>query len=59
MISFKSSVAAYEARLRATFGRALRRDDLDLKHQRMRRDPFLFLRATCWRWAQAAGELCP
>lgn len=59
MISLHDSIEAYEAGLRATFGPDLREDDLKRKHRRMRESAFLFLRATCWRWAEAAGELCP
>src|ERR1700751_647337 len=25
----------------------------------MKEEPFQFLRGTCWRWAEAAPELCP
>ena len=32
--------------------------DLDLKHQRMRRDPFEFLRSTFYRWAQIWRDVC-
>ena len=34
------------------------RSDLALKHRRMRRDPFSFLRATCYRWAQLWPIVC-
>ena len=34
------------------------RSDLALKHRRMRRDPFSFLRATCYRWAQLWPLVC-
>jgi uncharacterized protein (DUF2252 family) len=33
--------------------------DLRFKHQQMRKDPFLFFRATYYRWAQLWPELCP
>jgi hypothetical protein len=33
--------------------------DLDYKHHQMRADPFLFFRATYYRWAQLWPELCP
>jgi uncharacterized protein DUF2252 len=36
----------------------LLRTDLRLKHQRMRDDPFSFLRATFYRWAQLWPEIC-
>ena len=33
--------------------------DLRLKHERMREEPFAFLRATYYRWAQRFPALCP
>src|ERR1017187_6761340 len=33
--------------------------DLAYKHERMRADPFLFFRATFYRWAQLWPENCP
>ncbi len=33
--------------------------DLAHKHQRMAGDPFIFLRATCFRWASTIETLCP
>jgi hypothetical protein len=33
--------------------------DLDYKHKQMRLDPFLFFRATYYRWAQLWPEHCP
>lgn len=33
--------------------------DLRLKHRRMRAEPFAFLRATYYRWAQCWPDLCP
>jgi Uncharacterized protein conserved in bacteria (DUF2252) len=33
--------------------------DLKLKHRAMTEDPFLFLRATFYRWAQIWREICP
>jgi Uncharacterized protein conserved in bacteria (DUF2252) len=34
------------------------KDDLELKHQRMAESPFLFFRATFYRWAQLWPEAC-
>jgi len=34
-------------------------EDLALKHQHMAEDPFPFLRATFYRWAQVWPEVCP
>jgi Uncharacterized protein conserved in bacteria (DUF2252) len=33
--------------------------DLNRKHQRMRRDPFSFLRGTFFRWANTIENICP
>jgi hypothetical protein len=33
--------------------------DLEYKHRQMRADPFLFFRATFYRWAQLWPEACP
>jgi len=35
------------------------KSDLDYKHEQMRADPFLFFRATFYRWAQLWPEHCP
>src|ERR1035438_9565113 len=34
-------------------------EDLKLKHEAMRSEPFPFLRATFYRWAQVWTEVCP
>lgn len=53
-------IAAYEAELADRLGPALVRSDLKHKHALMAGDSaFVFLRATCWRWAEAAADLCP
>ncbi|MDF7774123.1 DUF2252 family protein [Sphingomonas sp. AOB5] len=56
---FAASIAAYEAWMREQLGDTLVAKELKRKHERMRSHPFLFLRATCWRWAEAAPSLCP
>jgi uncharacterized protein (DUF2252 family) len=58
MIALSASIAAYEAGLRELFGAAFREQDLARKHERMKEDSFLFLRGTCWRWAEGAPRLC-
>ena len=35
------------------------KDDLELKHQRMAGSPFIFFRATFYRWAALWPEVCP
>jgi hypothetical protein len=59
MIALSASITAYESGLRALFPGTFREHDLELKHQLMKADIFKFLRGTCWRWAEAAPELCP
>jgi hypothetical protein len=56
---FTNSIAAYEAGLKAALGDDLVADDLKAKHRKMAKSAFLFLRATCWRWAECAADLCP
>jgi len=48
-------------RYESWLGRHLRliQGDLDLKHKEMRAEPFPFLRATYYRWAQVFPKICP
>jgi hypothetical protein len=55
-VNIRQATTQYEAWLAAQI--PLLKDDLRLKHQRMREDPFLFLRATFYRWAQVWPEAC-
>jgi Uncharacterized protein conserved in bacteria (DUF2252) len=59
MTGIKASADAYEDWLRARLGDAFVAADLKKKHRDMADDRFLFLRATCWRWAEIAPEVCP
>jgi hypothetical protein len=59
MTGIKASADAYEDWLRARLGDAFVAADLKKKHRDMTDDRFLFLRATCWRWAEIAPEVCP
>ena len=59
MQSLAASITAYERDLRGVFGPCFVEADLKTKHEKMRESAFVFLRATCWRWAEAAAELCP
>ena len=59
MRSIQDSVASFEDRLKSLLGKELVVDDLDEKHRKMEKDAFTFLRATCWRWAETAADLCP
>jgi hypothetical protein len=55
-VNILQSTTQYEAWLAAQI--PLLAEDLRLKHQRMREDPFLFFRATFYRWAQVWPEAC-
>jgi hypothetical protein len=59
MISIRASVAAYEAWLAERLGGDLVAADLDNKHRKMAKSAFVFLRATCFRWAETVPSLCP
>ena len=59
MQTIKASVKAYETWLKDQLGDELVAADLRAKHQEMKENPFRFLRATCWRWAEVAPELLP
>ena len=55
--SFRDDNAAYEAWLRKQCD--VVEDDLRYKHERMKKNPFVFLRATYFRWAGRIERLCP
>ncbi len=57
--TFDAANAAYEATLHERFGPALVAKDLLHKRKRMQGSAFAFLRGSCFRWAEAATELCP
>ena len=59
MSSFSKSLQAYEAWMARELGREIVKADIALKHQKMRASPFVFLRATYWRWAETILEICP
>lgn len=59
MEAFPTSMAAYETDMRNRLGAEFHAPDIAKKHRKMAKTPFLFLRATCWRWAEAAASLCP
>ncbi|WP_222950481.1 DUF2252 family protein [Sphingomonas sp. JC676] len=60
LVDLAESIARYEAWMREQLADGIVEDGLVAKHRTMREeDPFLFLRATCWRWAEAAPFLCP
>jgi len=57
--TIKQSTAAYEHWLKTQLGGELVDDGLKLKHDRMAEEPFPFLRATYWRWAETILDICP
>lgn len=57
MTTFSASMAAYEAWLKRSLGVYFVQADLDAKHDRMRESAFVFLRATCWRWAEQSDAM--
>ena len=50
---------AYETWLRAELHGDIIEEDLAAKHKKMSAEPFSFLRATYWRWAETILTLCP
>jgi hypothetical protein len=56
-MDFHAANDAFEAWLRRKC--AVVPDDVARKHRRMRRNPFLFLRATFFRWAGTIETVCP
>ncbi|MBR1267315.1 DUF2252 family protein [Bradyrhizobium sp. AUGA SZCCT0222] len=56
-MSFRSDNKAYEAWL-ARQCRVVKKD-IARKHERMKESPFIFLRATYFRWARKIGDWCP
>jgi hypothetical protein len=59
MGAIQASVRGYESWLRQQLRGEIVESDLEAKHDKMRKSPFVFLRATCWRWAETAHEICP
>jgi hypothetical protein len=55
---FKKSLESYENWLTAQLRGDIRKKDLDEKHDKMRKNPFVFLRATYWRWAEVILTVC-
>lgn len=59
MSEIAKSVKAYEDWMAKQLGRETVGRDIALKHEKMRQSPFVFLRATYWRWAETILEVCP
>lgn len=56
---FADSMKGYETWLRAQLGADFVEADLAVKHDKMRKDAFAFLRATYWRWAETILTTVP
>ena len=59
MTGINASVRAYETWLEAQLGQDFVAEDIEKKHRKMRKNSFVFLRATYWRWAETILETCP
>ena len=56
-MTFRDDDKEYEGWLRSQCD--VVEDDLRYKHKLMKESPFVFLRATCFRWARRIGRICP
>jgi Uncharacterized protein conserved in bacteria (DUF2252) len=56
-MSFRDDNDAYEAWLAKQCN--VVKKDINYKHRRMKKSPFIFLRATYFRWAKKIGDWCP
>jgi uncharacterized protein (DUF2252 family) len=59
MSDMRRSTKRYEAWLQKQLHGELVEKDLKKKHEKMGQDPFVFLRATYWRWAETILDVCP
>jgi hypothetical protein len=59
MTNIRESVRAYEDWMGGQLGGEIVKKDVERKHEKMRESPFIFLRATYWRWAETILEVCP
>jgi uncharacterized protein (DUF2252 family) len=59
MANLEQSVRAYESWMRQELGAEIVDKDLARKHDKMAESPFVFLRATFWRWAETILQICP
>jgi hypothetical protein len=59
MTGIAQSVQAYETWMSRQLGREVVKADVAHKYEKMGESPFVFLRATYWRWAETILEVCP
>ncbi len=57
--SLATSIAGYEAFLRAELGEEVVAEALARKHRKMAGSPFAFLRGSYFRWAETIGDIAP
>ena len=58
-MNIRESTRLYEDWLRKQLRGDVVTPDLARKHDKMRESPFVFLRATYWRWAETILDVCP
>ena len=59
MATIFTSASQYEAWLSGQLHGDVRAKDIAKKHKKMGESPFVFLRATYWRWAEIILDVCP
>jgi uncharacterized protein (DUF2252 family) len=59
MATIRNSARQYENWLKKELDGDLIKGDLAKKHEKMRENPFVFLRATYWRWSEIILDVCP
>jgi Uncharacterized protein conserved in bacteria (DUF2252) len=58
-MNIRESARLYEDWLRRQLKDDVVKADLASKHEKMKESPFVFLRATYWRWAETILDVCP
>jgi uncharacterized protein DUF2252 len=59
LMNIRESTRLYEDWLRRQLKGDVIKTDLARKHEKMKESPFVFLRATYWRWAEIILDVCP
>src|SRR5262245_7400356 len=58
-MNIHESARLYEDWLQRQLKGDVVKSDLARKHEKMKEDPWVFLRATYWRWAETILDVCP
>jgi hypothetical protein len=58
-MNIRESTCLYEDWLQRQLKGDVVKSDLTRKHEKMNEGPFVFLRATYWRWAETILDVCP